>query len=99
MEVTLAVILVPIGTVFSLRRSFNILLLFTMMGLPQLTSAGTVNVLTPVNVTISTTNFNDAWIICGVPIASCNANSPLPLINVSIQADSWTAFLRFPQRM
>ena len=61
--------------------------------LPQVSRAGTlVDILTPVNVTISTRNFNDASIVCGVPIGLCNASSPFPLINVSIQPGTLPPF-------
>ncbi len=77
---------------FSLRRNCNIFLLVLMMWLPHVLSAESINVLTPVTVTIPTRYLNDAWILCTAPIASCDANSPIPLISVDIQASSYPAF-------
>src|SRR5882724_7170786 len=82
---------VTIGRGFSLGR--NVFLLALAMCLPNALFAVTfVDLLTPVTVTIPTKNLNDAWILCDVPIGSCNANSPFPLINVVTQSSMYPAF-------
>ncbi len=55
-----------------------------MACLPSMVSAGTI--VTPLSVTIPTQNFYNMFILCTVPIGSCNASSPIPLIIVELEA-------------
>ncbi len=70
--------------------SHKVALLALTACMPSVLSAGTIA--TSVSVTIPTQNFYNIFILCTVPIGSCNANSPNPLILVDLEASSLPAF-------
>jgi hypothetical protein len=70
-----------------LRRT---LLLALLASLPRVLCAGTI--LTPISVTIPTQNLYTMFILCTVPIGSCDASSPIPLIRVEFDAGSLPPF-------
>jgi hypothetical protein len=66
-------------------RISKIFLIVVMMAcLPSVLFAGTIS--TPLTVTIPTQNFYNIFILCTVPIGSCNESSPIPLILVDFEA-------------